>query len=315
MNEHIVKVKVCYKIYSLYFWIKTGNYFVLGDAVKGGEIFGKYPEDVTQNGPLNIGRGRLIPTTSWDSIFDPLAQWLGLWSKQSRDKVLPNRESFNLFELSEIFEPPPRPPPPVEWIPVAGQGGEFESIGSSMTDSEFRDIWADSPNKILRRLCSDCDPSHREIYYRRFDPSDILPQELDLLDTVKNNWVRSEYNNFYSFMGAVNFALYSTYEDAREDDNRWQYCNFGAGIGFPRECGPVELTPGNFNTFNDETFGSKDVGFYVENYMTTDAPTSSPTPAPTTSPQPTKSPTAFVNETESKFCLSFKIGVCTGRDF
>ena len=29
----------------------------LGGSVKGGEILGKYPEDITDEGPLTLGRG------------------------------------------------------------------------------------------------------------------------------------------------------------------------------------------------------------------------------------------------------------------
>jgi hypothetical protein len=36
--------------------------------VKGIQILGEYPDDLTGTGPLNIGRGRLIPTTSWEAI-------------------------------------------------------------------------------------------------------------------------------------------------------------------------------------------------------------------------------------------------------
>ncbi|KAL7539351.1 hypothetical protein ACHAXR_009213, partial [Thalassiosira sp. AJA248-18] len=39
-----------------------GNYFILGGNVKGGLIHGQYPADLTDQGSLNIGRGRLIPT-------------------------------------------------------------------------------------------------------------------------------------------------------------------------------------------------------------------------------------------------------------
>merc|ERR1739842_260359 len=42
-------------------------------------------------------------------------------------------------------------------------------------------------------------------------------------------------NNMY----LQDFALYSTLDDAINDDNRWTFCNYNdAGIGFPRDCGP-----------------------------------------------------------------------------
>lgn len=41
-----------------------GNQMILGGSVRGGQIFGKYPTDFE---PLNVGRGRLIPTTPYVS--------------------------------------------------------------------------------------------------------------------------------------------------------------------------------------------------------------------------------------------------------
>ena len=38
----------------------------MGGDVKGGKILGKYPDDLLDT--LNIGRSRIIPTTSWDSV-------------------------------------------------------------------------------------------------------------------------------------------------------------------------------------------------------------------------------------------------------
>ena len=30
----------------------------LGGSVKGGEVLGKYPEDITDDGPMTLGRGK-----------------------------------------------------------------------------------------------------------------------------------------------------------------------------------------------------------------------------------------------------------------
>jgi hypothetical protein len=49
-----------------------GNYFVAGGSVKGDQILGDYPDDLTDTGRLNIGRGRLIPTTSWEATWNAM---------------------------------------------------------------------------------------------------------------------------------------------------------------------------------------------------------------------------------------------------
>jgi len=38
-----------------------------GGAVKGGQILGDYPS-LGEDSDVNIGRGRLIPTTAWEQV-------------------------------------------------------------------------------------------------------------------------------------------------------------------------------------------------------------------------------------------------------
>merc|ERR1712196_80271 len=46
-----------------------GNYFIMGGAVKGGQILGQYPE-LVESSPLYMRRGRIVPTTSWEMIWN-----------------------------------------------------------------------------------------------------------------------------------------------------------------------------------------------------------------------------------------------------
>jgi len=69
-----------------------GNQFVLGGQVKGKQIYGTYP-DLYQDSLLDVGRGRLIPTTSVDEFFAEMALWLGV-SKTNLPLVLPNISRF-----------------------------------------------------------------------------------------------------------------------------------------------------------------------------------------------------------------------------
>ena len=91
-----------------------GNYFMFGGDVNGGQIFGTYPDDLTDEGPLVLGRGRLLPTTSWDAVFNGIASWLGV-KNSDLDDVCPNRNNFpmsDLFQRDELFRVPPPPPTP-----------------------------------------------------------------------------------------------------------------------------------------------------------------------------------------------------------
>jgi len=83
-----------------------GNYMMFGGEVKGGQILGRYPDDLTDGGPLGLGRGRLIPTTPWDAVFQGIAGWLSI-TGVDLDYVCPNRYAFAssvLFTANDLFK-------------------------------------------------------------------------------------------------------------------------------------------------------------------------------------------------------------------
>ena len=51
-----------------------GNYFVAGGSISGKKILGEYPDTLTPDGDLIIEPGIVIPTTSWDALWNGLAQ-------------------------------------------------------------------------------------------------------------------------------------------------------------------------------------------------------------------------------------------------
>ncbi len=83
----------------------SGISLVAGGSVNGGKIFGDYPNDLTSESPLDIGRGRLIPTMPFDSIWNGVSQWLGVSDDYELSKILPNRKSFSdlLFSNHDLF--------------------------------------------------------------------------------------------------------------------------------------------------------------------------------------------------------------------
>jgi len=61
-----------------------GHAYVMGGAVQGGKILGQYPHDYDhQISPPNR-RGRIIPTTSWEAVWNAISQWAGV-----EDSVMP----------------------------------------------------------------------------------------------------------------------------------------------------------------------------------------------------------------------------------
>lgn len=84
------------------------NHWVAGGDVKGGQIHGQFPDDLTDNGILNIGRGRLIPTTPWEGLWNSLSEWMGV-TGENISSVLPLIGNFpsNIFTASDMFDSGP----------------------------------------------------------------------------------------------------------------------------------------------------------------------------------------------------------------
>ena len=68
------------------------HHFMLGGAVKGGDIYGKMP-NFAMNGPDDTGRGRWIPSTSVDEFAATLAKWFGV-SATNLPVIFPNIGRF-----------------------------------------------------------------------------------------------------------------------------------------------------------------------------------------------------------------------------
>jgi uncharacterized protein (DUF1501 family) len=82
-----------------------GNHFMAGGSVKGKRILGQYPENLGPDGELNVGRGRLIPTLAWESMWNGVVEWFGVEPNQM-STVLPNVGNFPdsmLFSASDLF--------------------------------------------------------------------------------------------------------------------------------------------------------------------------------------------------------------------
>ncbi|MEM6886180.1 MAG: DUF1501 domain-containing protein, partial [Verrucomicrobiota bacterium] len=69
-----------------------GNQIVMGGGVRGGLVYGNYP-DLGLGNSLDTGRGRLIPTISTDEYFAELAQWFGV-PNHCLDSIFPNLNRF-----------------------------------------------------------------------------------------------------------------------------------------------------------------------------------------------------------------------------
>ena len=76
-----------------------GNHFVVGGAVKGGDLYGQFPV-IDRNGPDTLGgQGHVIPTTSVDQYAATMARWMGVADTDMR-LVLPNIGRFSTSNLA-----------------------------------------------------------------------------------------------------------------------------------------------------------------------------------------------------------------------
>jgi uncharacterized protein (DUF1501 family) len=74
-----------------------GVSFVMGDAVRGGNFYGTSPV-FANNGPDDVGQGRLLPSTSVDQFAATLADWFGV-SASDQKLILPNLGNFSVQNL------------------------------------------------------------------------------------------------------------------------------------------------------------------------------------------------------------------------
>ena len=76
-------------------------HFMLGGAVNGGRFYGTAPA-VANNGPDDVGQGRLLPSTSVDQYAATLGAWFGISDSQLLT-VLPNLVNWNLSQRNLGF--------------------------------------------------------------------------------------------------------------------------------------------------------------------------------------------------------------------
>jgi uncharacterized protein (DUF1501 family)/uncharacterized protein (DUF1800 family) len=84
-----------------------GNHFIAGGKIKGGRVLGTFPDTLTAGNNLDVGRGRLIPTTPFEAVWYGLTEWFGVPASEI-PFLLPNAANFpasDIFDQSELFKP------------------------------------------------------------------------------------------------------------------------------------------------------------------------------------------------------------------
>jgi uncharacterized protein (DUF1501 family) len=76
-------------------------HFTLGGAVNGGRFYGTAPV-VANNGPDDVGQGRLLPSTAVDQYASTLGRWFGI-SDTDLLTVLPNLGNYDVSQRNLGF--------------------------------------------------------------------------------------------------------------------------------------------------------------------------------------------------------------------
>jgi cullin-associated NEDD8-dissociated protein 1 len=83
-----------------------GNNIIAGGGIKGGRILGQFPPRLALGKGQDLGRGRLLPTMSWEGLWYPIFTWFGVDTKDMPE-VLPNAPNFAIEQIiqgQEMFK-------------------------------------------------------------------------------------------------------------------------------------------------------------------------------------------------------------------
>ena len=77
------------------------HHLIVGGAVKGGDMYGKFPTQVLSGPDDASDEGRWIPTTSLDQYGATLAQWFGV-APADLPSIFPNLPNFSTPTLNFV---------------------------------------------------------------------------------------------------------------------------------------------------------------------------------------------------------------------
>lgn len=80
-----------------------GNHaLVMGGSVKGGAIYGTYPQLVLSGPDDSTGRGTWVPTTAMEQYLGALAKWFGVTAQSDLAYAFPNLSSFSYQTIGVV---------------------------------------------------------------------------------------------------------------------------------------------------------------------------------------------------------------------
>jgi len=138
------------------------------------------------------------------------------------------------------------------WTMLYGRGFNYSPNSNP-------DLWNSiDAGSYVRRICSSCHrDSHKDIIYKRLSAGGTI----DYFDMFLQNWFSDPEGDGKNIRGS-DFNLFSSFEDAQNNNNPWTFCNYNdGGVGFPRDCGPTGHVGNEWNTMRG--WGETDFAFYL----------------------------------------------------
>ena len=146
------------------------------------------------------------------------------------------------------------------WVQVAGRDELIsETFFGPIT---LKRLLASATEPILHRVCQSCEPTHRQVYYKRNTPfPDFGPEEG--LNVV--NHLLYERSQVTGNLWQTDFDMFSTYEDAVAGTNPWKCPNnvYNYGAGFPGECSPTGDRVRSQNSRWRDTGSRRNAAYYL----------------------------------------------------
>lgn len=131
--------------------------------------------------------------------------------------------------------------------------------GSMISEDSNPELWNNiDKGSYVRRVCPSCSQdSHKDIIYKRLTNKGGI----DFRDLFLSNWFSDPDDG--KNIRNLDFNLFSNFEDAQNDVNSWEFCNYNDdGVGFPRDCGPTGHSSSQWNSMSKGS-GQMDFAYYL----------------------------------------------------
>ena len=140
------------------------------------------------------------------------------------------------------------------WVDLLNEN-RFEQ-GS--TTSKTKDNIGTIHYGIIWRTCENCVGQYKDVFYKRLTP---WTQSNDEIKNLFNGQWKTANNVFN-----VDYQLYSSYSDALNQNNPWEYCPSQDSLeGFPGTCGPKAASTGQSRSTETTEDSKVDWTFLIEN--------------------------------------------------